>query len=186
MLPATASPLTPAELLRLDDFLHSSACGPDAMGLSQAHGFLTALISGPERLGPDEWLRLIFDEPVFADGEQAQDVLGLALRLYRDIEVSLAEPGAFRPVVDFAPDAAGVLQVDASAWCRGYQAGMRLFQEQWALHDHTSLQTGLALIDTLARMAGPPSHQQLCLSVELPLAAEAIYRYWRSQEPVSP
>ena len=45
MLPAVPYALSQAELLRLGAFLHSPACGRDAMGLSHAHGFLTALAS---------------------------------------------------------------------------------------------------------------------------------------------
>jgi len=116
MLPAVPEALCQAELLRLDAFLHSPACGRDAMGLSHAHGFLTALASGPDHLKPGEWLRLVFDEPVFEDGAQAEDMLGLAIRLYQDIEASLDRPGSFHPVLDFVRNVAGEPSVDASAW----------------------------------------------------------------------
>mgnify|MGYP005836763187 CR=1 FL=1 len=183
MLPTLPTALSQAELLRLDAFLHSPACGRDAMGLSHAHGFLTALASGPERLEPGEWLRLVFDEPVFDDGAQAEDMLGLALRLYQDIEASLDRPGAFHPVLDFMRTATGELAVDASAWCQGYRSGMTLSQEQWAMHAGLALRALLAPIDTLARHPGPtlgPLHRELC--DELPYTAEAIYRYWRAAE----
>jgi len=119
MLPALPEALSQAELLRLDAFLHSPACGRDAMGLSHAHGFLTAVASGPEHLEPVAWLRLVFDEPVFENGAQAEDMLGLAIRLYQDIEASLDRPGSCHPVLDFVRSEAGELSVDASAWCRG-------------------------------------------------------------------
>lgn len=183
MLPARPEALSQAELLRLDAFLHSPACGRDAMGLSHAHGFLTAVASGPERLEPGEWLRLVFDEPVFADGAQAEDMLGLAMRLYQDIESSLARPGGFRPVLEFQRNAAGEPTVDASAWCQGYRSGMTLCAEQWAIHGGQPLRSLLATIHTLARQPGPvlgALNSELC--DQLPQAAEAIYRYWRTQE----
>ncbi len=183
MLPALPQALNQTELLRLDAFLHSPACGRDAMGLSHAHGFLTAVASGPERLEPGEWLRLVFDEPVFADGAQAEDMLGLAMRLYLDIETSLGRPGQFRPVLDFLPDADGEMTVDASSWCQGYRAGMTLCAEQWAIHGGEPLRSLLATIHTLARQPGPALgdlNRELC--DQLPLAAEAIYRYWRAEE----
>lgn len=181
MLPALPQALSQAELLRLDAFLHSPACGRDAMGLSHAHGFLTAVASGPERLEPGEWLRLVFDEPVFEDGAQAEDMLGLAMRLYHDIEASLDTPGGFRPVLDFLRNASGELTVDASAWCRGYRSGMTLCEEQWAMHAGRHLRSLLATIDTLARHPGPlrgALNRELC--DQLPQTAEAIYRYWRA------
>ncbi len=183
MLPTLPEALSQAELLRLDAFLHSPACGRDAMGLSHAHGFLTAVASGPERLEPGEWLRLIFDEPVFEDGTQAEDMLGLALRLYLDIETSLERPGSFHPVLDFLRSEAGELSVDASAWCQGYRSGMTLCAEQWAMHADRHLHSLLTTIDILARHPGPalgPLNRELC--DQLPQAAEAIHRYWRAVE----
>ena len=183
MLPALPDTLSQAELLRLDAFLHSPACGRDAMGLSHAHGFLTAVASGPERLEPDEWLRLVFDEPVFDNGAQAEDMLSLAMRLYQDIEASLDRPGGFHPVLDFLRDASGELTVDASAWCQGYRSGMTLCEEQWAIHAGQGLRPLLVTIHTLARHPGPvlgPLNRELC--DQLPQTAEAIYRYWRASE----
>jgi len=182
MLPAPAPALTQAELQRLDAFLHSEACGRDAMGLSHAHGFLSALASGPEAMEPSEWLRLIFDEPVFRDGAQAEDMLGMAMRLYAEIERSLAQPDAFRPVLEYVRGGRGDLAMDATAWCQGYRAGMTLFQELWGLHANQALAAWLAPIHALARSAGPaldPIHRELC--AELPHAVQAIYRYWRAQ-----
>lgn len=183
MLPALPLALSQAELLRLDAFLHSPACGRDAMGLSHAHGFLTAVVSGPERLEAGEWLRLVFDEPVFDDGAQAEDILGLAMRLYQEIEAGLARPGAFQPVLESLRDASGEMTVDASAWCQGYRSGMTLCPEQWAMHAAHPLHSLLASIETLALHHGSPlSPLQRELYEELPFTAEAIYRYWRAAE----
>ncbi len=168
--------------MRLDDFLHSPACGRDAMGLSYAHGFLTAMVSGPEQLETGEWLRLVFDEPVFEDGAQAQEVLGLALRLYQDIETRLDAPGGFQPILQLYRDAAGQAHVDAAAWCQGYRAGMSLCAEQWASGSAGRLGAMLAPIVTLAGQPPAllgPRYPQLC--AQLPLAVQAIYRYWRAQ-----
>lgn len=182
MLPSLTTPLSQSDLLKLDAFLHSPACGREAMGLSRAHGFLTAAASGPEQLEPGEWLRLVFDEPVFANGEQAEAMLGLAMRLYQDIENSLDEAGSFRPVLDFVRDGAGGVAVDASAWCQGYFSGMSLCREQWNMHAGHRLDSLLAPILQLARYRNSTHdarHRQLC--DELPVTAEAVYRYWRAQ-----
>jgi yecA family protein len=180
MLPAHAAPLTPADLTRLDDFLHSHACGRDAMGLSHAHGFLTAAVSGPETLEAAEWIRLMFDEPVFDSGEQAQEMLGLALRLYRQIEHTLDQDGQFRPVLEYVRTGAGDTRVEATAWCQGFISGMTLGRERWARRARSLLAEPLALIFRLAEAhrVGTADYAQWCAA--LPLAAEVVYRYWRA------
>lgn len=187
MLPAPVQPLNQTDLLKLDAFLHSSACGQEAMGLSRAHGFLTAAASGPEQLEPGEWLRLVFDEPVFENGEQAEDMLGLAMRLYQEIETSLEaglnSAGSYRPVLDFVRDGTDGVAVDASAWCQGYFSGMSLCRELWAMYGGSELRGLLAPILELARCRGVVRndlHRRLC--EELPVTAESVYRYWRSQD----
>lgn len=189
MLPVHAQPLSQTDLLKLDAFLHSPACGREAMGLSRAHGFLTAAASGPEQLEPGEWLRLVFDEPVFESGEQAETMLGLAMRLYQEIEATLEagreQTGSYRPVLDFVRGNGGVT-VDASAWCQGYFSGMSLCRELWSMHSGSELNRLLAPIFALASHRGAVRddfHRRLC--DELPGTAESVYRYWRAQETSS-
>jgi yecA family protein len=183
MHPAHTHYLSQAELIELDAFLHSPACGSEAMSLSRAHGFLTAAASGPEQLEPGEWLRLVFDEPVFENGTQAESMLALALRLYQEIETSLKQPGEFRPVLDFVRDGSGGTMVDASPWCQGYFAGISLCREQWAVQGSGLLNGLLAPIFQLLRSAASPGdarHLHLCGG--LPITAEAVYRFWRDIE----
>jgi uncharacterized protein len=182
MFPMHAFPLERADLLRLDRFLRSAACGSDAMGLSRAHGFLTAAASGPEGLAPDEWIRLVFDEPVFASGEQAQEMLGLAMRLYRDIEAGLRVSGGFRPVLEYLGDGEGAPRVDAHAWCEGFLSGMRLFREHWTGAAQAMLQEPLEVISRLARMRPARDGRYARLCEALPLAAEVIYLFWREEQ----
>ncbi|MEO1766841.1 YecA family protein [Thiobacter aerophilum] len=180
MLPIPSRPLDGAELARLEQFLRSHACGPDAMGVSRAHGFLTAGVCGPESLSPEEWIRLVFDEPVFASGEQAQDMLGLALALYRDIEHGLAA-GDFRPVLEYVRAGGGAVYLDPRSWCEGFIAGTNLFREHWTGAAREMLQDALDVIFRLARLKpdGGSQHARLCQA--LPLAAEAVYAFWREE-----
>lgn len=149
------------------------------MGVSRAHGFLTAGVCGPEGLGPDEWIRLVFDEPVFDTGEQAQDMLGLALALYRDIEAGLTVSGRFRPVLEYVRQG-GTTHIDPRPWCEGFIAGTDLFRELWTGAARELLHEPLDVIFRLARMApdGGRTHARLCAA--LPLAAEAIHSFWRA------
>lgn len=179
MLPERIQPLTPADLARLDGFLHTAACGQDAMGLAYAHGFLTAVASGPEPLEPAEWLRLMFDEPVFSTSAEADEMLGLAMRLFAGVEYGLGN-GGFRPVFDTVRDRAGGTHTDAQAWCRGFASGFGLFSERWTQQARAALDTPLRLILQLAGVRGlpDPAYAQLCDLV--PDAAESIFRYWQA------
>lgn len=156
MLPESFLPLGQPELIRLDQFLRSAACGKEAIGLSYAHGFLTSIASDPEQLEPSEWLRLMFDEPVFEGDNEGSEMLGLAVRLFADIESGLQKITEFRPVLEFVRDDAGRQHVDA----------------------RTSLHTPLDVIFQLVEIRGrpDPNYQQLCDS--LPDMAGATYEYW--------
>lgn len=180
MLLEHTQPLDQTDLMRLDRFLHTSACGQNAMGLSYAHGFLTAVACGPEQLEPMEWLRLMFDEPVFDSGDDAREMLGLALRLFREIERCLGCGEACRPVFEYVRDHAGTTHADAQHWCRGFTAGMALFSECWTRHAHSSLNTPLVLITQLAAMRGLPDPAYARLCDALPAAAQSVYRYWQA------
>jgi uncharacterized protein len=181
MQPVASTPLLAADLLRLERFLRSRACGPDAMGVSRAHGFLSAGVCGPEALTPDEWIRLVFDEPVFESGQQAEEMLGLALRLYRDIEAGLAVPDAFRPVLEVVGHGRETY-VDARPWCEGFIAGTDLFRELWTPLAREVLAEPLAVIVRLARTAPDAGVSQQRLLEALPLAAQAIHAFWRERE----
>lgn len=182
MLPDQRRPLHEADLARLDHFLRSAACGQEAMGLSYAHGFLTAVASGPEQLDPAEWLRLMFDEPVFENGAEANEMLGLALRLFQEIEHSLRNETGLRPVFDFVRDRAGDTHADAQRWCRGFASGFALFSERWTRRARGALHTPLSLIFELSQLRSRPDAAYTRLCDALPAAAESIYRYWQSAD----
>jgi uncharacterized protein len=181
-LPATNQTLSRTDLLRLDRFLHSAACGRDAMGLSHAHGFLTAAVSGPEALAPDEWIRLVFDEPVFETGEEAQEMLGLVMRLYCDIESGLAQGGRFRPLLEYVRDGSGATRIDARVWCQGFLSGTRLFREHWTRADWEAMNEPLEVISRLAQVPVGADAPYTDLYEALPVAAEMVYRFWRAAD----
>ena len=177
--PDNPAPLTQPELLRLERFLRSSESGDGAMTLSHAHGFLTAIVSGPEQFEAGEWIRLIFDEPVFSDASQVQDILGLIVRLHASIEAALPEPGRFLPIFEYEGPPGRGSAYRSEQWCRGYISAMAL----WAQPVTRTLQYTL---EPLFLIASPQTRAQqelqqahydeLCAL--LPPMAEAVYRYW--------
>lgn len=180
--PESSSKLTQPELLRLESFLRSRATGDSAMGLSRAHGFLTAIVSGPEEFEVDEWIRLIFDEPVFDDSEQAQDVLGLIMRLHADIEQGLPVAGRYSPIFEVRQTPHAGTAYASEEWCRGYISAMAL----WSVPLPRSLGKSLKPLFLIANPQGRTQHtmraehyEELCAS--LPSMVEAVYHYWHGR-----
>ncbi|MDH5573638.1 MAG: YecA family protein [Gammaproteobacteria bacterium] len=178
MLPQLPQSVNSTDLARLDRFLRSNACGNQAMGLSYAHGFLTVVVSGPEQLESSEWMRLMFDEPVFNSGVEGEEMLRLALQLFTDIERGLRGDIEFCPILDYVTDGCGSTHVDARSWSQGFLDGMALFNEYWRNDDRHALNGPLNLIYQLANMHSVPDHVYSGLCDTLSDAAESIYRYW--------
>ena len=175
--------LTQPELLRLESFLRSGASGDSAMGLSRAHGFLTAIVSGPEDFEADEWIRLIFDEPVFDDSEQAQDVLGLIMRLYADIEQALPIAGRYSPIFEFHQTANAASTYGSEDWCKGYISAMAL----WSVPLPRALGASLEPLFLITNPQGQTQHvlrdehyDVLCAS--LSTMVEVIYHHWHDRK----
>lgn len=177
--------LSEIDLARLAHFLASSVCGSEAMSLSRAHGFMTAAASGPEDVMPGEWIRLVLDEPVFEEAAQAEDVLGLMMRLYQEIAAKLSKRGEFCPIFERRNGGPGVPTVNADEWCHGYISGMTLSGDIWARQSGHGLGPLLAPIFILVR---PGDEEEQALRTEryeelcalLPGAAQDIYQYWQN------
>ena len=185
MFPDSPAPLTQPELLRLERFLRSNDSGEGAMTLSRAHGFLTAIVSGPESLDTDEWIRLVFDEPVFSDSQQAQDILGLIVRVHASIEAALPVPGRFLPIFDYDNAGGRGVAFRSEQWCQGFISAMALWSEPLTRTLQYTLEPLflLARPQSRAQRALQQAHyQELCAL--LPPMAEAVYRHWHGADGV--
>lgn len=109
-------PLSRVELEELSEFL---ATTPKAMQFPKAHGFLTAIASAPETIMPSEWQPEMLGEPEFVSREQAQQVIGLVMRLYNQILTGLNENQRLAPPMPDGDDAIGL-------WCAGYLKAARM------------------------------------------------------------
>lgn len=118
------------DLDTLEAYLSSDGSPEDCMDLSELDGFLAGLVAGPEAVPPGEWLPMIWDqqEPVFADADQANAVLGAILGRYNEIVDSLdAEPSDYEPI--FWEDYAGATVVED--WAIGFMQAVQLRQALW-------------------------------------------------------
>ena len=185
------TPLSDEEYERLDRFLlerideDADATDKDegVLDVSELDGLFTAIVSGPERFEAGEWIRLIFDEPVFNDSEQAQDILGLIMRLHAHIEQVLPVAGTFSPIFEYVQDRRGNQSCVAEEWCEGYLSAIDL----WSAPLPRALRQTM---EPLFLIANPPGgiqstaqdarYAELCAT--LPVMAESIYQHWRSRE----
>jgi uncharacterized protein len=127
---ATNLDLQDIDLGQLDSFLMSESAPEDCMQLSDLDGFLTAVAIGPDLIMPSEWLPIIWggEEPVFADQEEAQRVVGAIMGRYNEIlQLLRHEPYAYEPLIWETPNGKRI----ADDWAEGFMTGVALRQNAW-------------------------------------------------------
>jgi len=163
--------------------------GLQAMPLDVAHGFLTAVLSGPQTLGPEKWLPPVFGRPEFPDEDEAEAMAQRVLALHQQIAHEL-DHHHYAPMIIHQP-----YEADANAdplplpygWCEGYMFGLNLHGEH-AVERMSSDATASDLLapiiaflmyeeDQLLNPPDPQAHRQTAL--ELPGAAMGVYDWWR-------
>jgi uncharacterized protein len=133
-------PLSEAEWDRLDDLLIEVGAD-DGMDIVEAHGLLTAVVSMPGMIMPSTWQPIVFGgEPSFESMDEAQEMMGLLMRLNNQISDEL-HAGAFVPLG--YPDEEVI-----EGWCSGYIRGARL-EDSWKDDEQ-----GAAMIFPMAALSG--------------------------------
>jgi uncharacterized protein len=152
----------------LDAYLSSDRSPPESMMLSDLDGFLAGIAVGPELVMPSEWLPVVWggEEPVFADGEEAQAVIGGILSRYNEILQGI-ERGAFEPIFWTTSDGA----VIAADWAEGFLLAIGLRPEAWEplLHSKRRSQLMFPILALCGDENGDP-----VLGLNLELADEAV------------
>jgi uncharacterized protein len=198
-LRALDEPLSDPELDELEAFLASDLVPQDCMDLEMLDGFLTAIVSGPDNVQPSEWLAQVWSDgarssnPVFANSEQAQHIMGLMLRHMAGIQRTLGEsPTRFRPLLYMPEEKArnDKAPPEASAWCEGYMAGVKLRDDDWQpLYDAADARDWMFPIEALAfgdqdaefaEWIDDPEKRSGLVD-ELPVASVLIYRFWQER-----
>jgi uncharacterized protein len=193
-------PLTDSELDELEAFLASDAVPQDCMDLEMLDGYLTAIVSGPESIQPSEWLPQVWSEggrsasPAFASNDQAQRVMSLVLRHMVGIQRTLAEsPTRFRPLLYMPDENARKSErtpPEATAWCEGYMAGVKLRDDEWQpLYDAPDARDWIFPVEALAFGDRDDDFTEWVdtedkregLIDELPVASVLIYRFWHER-----
>lgn len=135
--PELNDPLTDEELDFLARFLSGNAVCDDAMDAVMLHGFLTAVISGPNVITPGAILPWIWDaryatrQPRFLSAGRARKVTGLIFQYWNDINDSLNHcPDLFELPLHATVHGGEEVPV-LDEWCQGYCKGIDIDWAAW-------------------------------------------------------
>ena len=129
-------PLSDKEFEELDKFLLSDRCADDGMTMDSLHGYLTAIVIGPETIPLSEWLPQVWGEsnaggPAFKTPKEFERIVGLISRFMNEIAITMeVAPKEFEPLFcEYEWEGHQVL--DGEAWAWGFWEGMQLRAEAW-------------------------------------------------------
>jgi uncharacterized protein len=164
----------------------------ETMMFDELHGFLTALMCSPEAVLPSQWMPLVWggEEPEFDTMDQAQDIMGLLMRLNNDISGDLHGGGEFSPLFLERTLEDGSTITMADDWCEGFVRGMQLQPEAWR---DEALNEALMPIVILSETIEDPKIETLLDDAEavqtmadtVPDAVVRIHSYQRQQASTS-
>jgi len=187
-------PLSEAELDRLSELLDSDLTPEDCMDISMLHGYLTALLIGPDLPEPEEWLAAVWGEGpqarFFSVREESDEVVDLVVRFYNALADELAQhPQDFDPILYLDEESN---QQICRPWCLGFVLGAALREAQWLtlIDDEEQNSVLLPILDCAdegQRAALEEEGEDLAqfeddLAEQLGDCVLAIREYWRENE----
>lgn len=183
-------PLLDKEFDELDDFLLSDRCAPDSMTMDTLHGYLTALVIGPEQVLLSEWLPHVWGSshktPAFTSEKEYEKIVGLITRYMNEIALTLeVAPKEYEPLFCEHEYESKTL-LDGEAWAWGCWEGIHLRADAWEpiWHSHLAMivrpiyllgAEELEEEEMLLRQDPLQRHQ---LAIEIEAAIPEVYRYW--------
>jgi uncharacterized protein len=130
-------PLSNVQAQTLEDRLIKSLGLPLGMGFAMFDGYITAIVSGPQMITPDQWLPWVYDTnsgihlPQFESQEQAESTLDLLIQHHNAVADCLEKrPGHYFPAFDRTVLLKGS-SLAGVAWCRGYELAIALDPAPW-------------------------------------------------------
>lgn len=127
---ASPLPLDEQDFEEVDKLLESLGA-EDGLRLDGAQGLLTALIVGPQDVGPEDWLPVILGgEPLGAPSPKLQRLLDLLLRLQASLAHGL-DMHCYDPIFAEHEGDDDERAIDAGGWCEGFSLGVDLNAEIW-------------------------------------------------------
>jgi uncharacterized protein len=135
-MPINDEPLSDEEFDELDEFLLSERCPEDAMTMDSLHGYLTAIVIGPEPVAVSEWLPKVWGSesgqaPAFRSEKEFEQIMELLLRFMHEIAVTFeVAPKEFEPLF-CEHQVKGETLIDGEAWAMGFWEGINLCSAAW-------------------------------------------------------
>lgn len=190
---SNAQPLSDADLDQLEAWLGSD--DNQGMSLDEAHGFITAVVSGPELIAPQQWLPLVFGGKRAARRhEPPQAIVDLLLRLNSELSLTLFSNHPFEPWIREHQAEEGEPLPVPEGWCMGYLEGVNLYPLEWRrrfFHDTEAQQLLIPIMafgyidhDNPEESPRPQSEEeQRELAAVLPDAVRGLFSWWQQQVP---
>ncbi|MEO8170292.1 MAG: UPF0149 family protein [Oxalobacteraceae bacterium] len=187
-------PLSDKEFKELDQFLLSDRCAEDGMTMDSLHGYLTALVIGPEMVLMQEWLPNVWGPelkkaPQFKSEKELERITGLIARVMNEIAVTLeVAPREFEPLYcEYEFEGRSV--IDGEAWAWGFWEGVQLRAGAWEpiwTSNIAALMRSIYLLgaeeieeEEMALVETPIQRHKLAIEIEA--AIPEIYRFWLPQ-----
>jgi uncharacterized protein len=125
-----------ADMRLLAEFLDDPDRPDGTLRFHELQGFLFAIACSPETIAPSEWLPIIGNDKnlSFADQDEAQEILGLVITHYNEINTRVLERSNSLPTgCVFDEDVSKNFEDDSSIsqWSRGFAAGHDWLAEVW-------------------------------------------------------
>lgn len=184
-------PLSDKEFKELDQFLLSDRCADDGMTMDILHGYLTALVIGPQEVMMAEWLPLVWGAdpaaaPAFKTDKERERIISLIARFMNEIAITMeVAPKEFEPLY-CEHEWEGRALIDGEAWAWGFCQGMEIRDELWQpIRDsnlaplmHSIYLLGAEEIDEaeMGLVDDPVKRDKLAVEVEA--AIPEIHKFW--------
>ena len=184
-------PLSDKEFDELDKFLLSDRCADDGMAMDSLHGYLTAIVIGPEMIPLAEWLPGVWGAsnasgPAFKSDKEFDHIVGLISRFMNEIAITMeVAPKEFEPLFcEFEWEGHQVL--DGEAWAWGFWEGMQLRAAAWEPIWTSNLADMMRPIYLLGAEEIEESEMHLVdtpvkahkMTIEIEAAIPHILKYW--------
>jgi uncharacterized protein len=183
-------PLDDLEYDELESFLLELESDAAVFNISEFDGFVTALISGPEPILPEEWMRVIWGggrrPPRWKQPGGFARIAELMLRHYNTTAAMLhSDPEQFEPWF-MENEVNGRIYPVVDDWCIGYMKAVMLRPEAWRV-DEPEMVERLAPISLFSAPDAWDFLEQLAdrhveyLQNEIAPVARALYAFWLQQ-----
>ena len=194
----TPTPLTDAELDRLEQLLEDAIFDGDSMRLDEIQAMLCAIISGPVPVEPSVWLPEALGEGIeaAAGNPLLDETIGLLMRLNNDIAGALMADETVAPIL-YPLDESGE-EYDYAAWADTYVYGAGLAGDWFELagkraDDLSELLEPMFLLNGMLkedveeageRWFSPAEEARLVADIQenMPLIVQTLYNFWRNKK----